>query len=65
LDQRLATDLPATAEAMPEPANDLPDAELPGAAARAGAAIGFHRNRRSAHPATTPRTMTMERNKQL
>jgi hypothetical protein len=68
LDKRLANDLPATAESMPEPADDLPDAELPAAIAQVAAAIDIHRNRLCAHPASVankltapaPRPMTVE-----
>jgi hypothetical protein len=72
LDQRLANDLPAAPEPMPELANDLQDAAFP--VAHAGAAIDTHRNHIPAHRGpvvNTPsslasRSMTVqERNKRL
>ncbi len=46
LDERLAHDLPAEApETMPEPINDLPDADLEVAMEHARAAIKAHRDR--------------------
>jgi hypothetical protein len=63
LDKSLACDAPTAAEPMPEPINDLPDAEVQGAVAHARTAIDAHRNRL---PATATRPATDEaRNKQL
>lgn len=48
LDQRLAYDVPAAPETMPEPVNDVPDADLETAIQHARAAIDAHRDRVSA-----------------
>ena len=58
LDLRLCDELPATADPMPEPVNDLQDSELKAAIEQAQAKIDTHRNR--AHPPTHE-----ERNKKL
>src|ERR1700677_1231110 len=50
LDLRLCDELPATADPMPEPVNDLQDSELKAAIEQAQAKIDTHRNR--AHPPT-------------
>ena len=46
LDERLAYDPPAPAETIPEPINDVPDADLETAMAHARAAIEAHRRNR-------------------
>jgi hypothetical protein len=48
LDERLAYDVPAAPETIPEPVNDLPDADLETAMEHARAAIKAHRDRVSA-----------------
>jgi hypothetical protein len=46
LDERLAYDLPAASETMPEPVSDVPDADLEIAMKHARAAIEAHRSNR-------------------
>jgi hypothetical protein len=45
LEERLACDLPAAPETIPEPVNDVPDADLKTAIEHARAAIDAHRDR--------------------